>query len=161
METQAAQVTPLEKPPVTKQARTPPKFSYILYDNRPWIFTGDHAALIEISERNPEYGEDPIEYITGFVKNVTVPKIQELAWAFSFWPRQKYADLPFVSFCALLPIGEELIQFRDELISLIVKMLPRAKEKKSLAIPGHLENGHGQSENITSAQSSEEVTPIS
>lgn len=146
-------VTPLDKPLATKQARTPPKFSYVLYDNRPWTFTGDHAALIEISERNPEYGEDPIEYITGFVKNVTVTKMQELAWAFTFWPRQKYASLSFVEFCALLPIGNELVQFRDELVNLIVKMLPRAKEKKSLVTPEHLEDGLGQSESITSAQS--------
>ena len=106
---------------------------FALADRVQWEFKYDHCALFEICQHAG--ASDPIDFLAEAQKaNWSTCYMWEIAWAFSFGQRQKYANMTWVQFLCLLPTGDDWVSFCLELIKLVFAGLPKAPTQEEAAI---------------------------
>lgn len=111
-----------------------PKMCFTLGDRVSWEFRNDHGALYELTQHAG--ASDPIDYIVQAMNaGWTTCYLWEFAWAFSSQHRQKtYANLTWVQFLQLLPMGDEWKEFGIRLIKLVYEGMPKPPSEEENAI---------------------------
>lgn len=113
--------------------REAPNMRFPLLDGVPWKFQHDHGALWEITQHAG--ATDPIQFFVDCqANNWITPYMWELAWAFSWRQRQDYADMTWVKFLSLLPVGDDWHFLQLKLIDLIWAGLPKPASQEEQAV---------------------------